>query len=297
MKPAHLAILLGLNVVWSGTLSIYKVLEAYLETGGIVTLRFGLAGLALLALWPWLPGSAPRGRDLLRASALGLIVFALGHRLQVYGNRLGTASNSSVLMAIEPLIASVAAAIFLREHIGPRHLCGFLLGMTGVALLNGVGRDDFRWVSLGASGIFISSFVCETAFSIGNKPILARAGPLKLLAVSLVAPTVANLLVDGRRTLAAAAHLPPQGWWLLLLMAWVCTAFGYGFWLVVIRESEVSLAALTIFFQPVCGLVIATLWLGESPHWEHLWGGAAIVAGLIVGLSRQVRVARCAQSQ
>ena len=36
MKPAHLIVLLALNVVWSATLSMYKVLEPYLEPGGIV---------------------------------------------------------------------------------------------------------------------------------------------------------------------------------------------------------------------------------------------------------------------
>jgi len=289
MKPLHLIVLLALNVLWAATLSIYKVLEPYLEPGGVVTLRFGLAGLALLALWPWLPGRAPRGRDLLKTFGLGLAVFMVGHRLQVYGNQLSTASNSSVLMAVEPLITSLAAALFLREHIGPRRILGFVLAMTGVVLLNGVWRDDFKWMSLGASAIFISSFVCETAYSIVSKPIIARANPLKLLALSLIAATMVNLLFDGRQTWTAVAQLPAQAWLLLVVLALVCTSFGYGFWLLVIRESEVNLAALTVFLQPVCGVVIAKLWLDESLHWGQFWGSIVIVTGLVVALSRQVR--------
>jgi len=297
MKPAHLIILLLLNVVWSATLSIYKVLEPHLDPGGIVTLRFGLAGLALVALWPWLPGSAPRGRDLFKTVILGLTLFVLGHRLQVLGNKLSTASNSSVLMAVEPLIASVAAAFFLREHIGPRRMVGFALGMTGVVLLNGVWRKDFEWVSLGASVIFISSFVCETALSVGGKPIVRRASPIKFLASSLVAATVLNLLLDGPKTLSVAARLPAQAWLLLLVMALICTSFGYGFWFLVIRESELNLAALTIFLQPACGVLIARFWLGESLHWGQLWGSAMIVIGLVVGFSRQIKAASRVQSR
>lgn len=321
MKAAHLIVLLALNVFWSSTFSIYKLLEPYLEPGGIVTLRFGLAGVALLALWPWLPGNVPRGRDLLKSCLIGFVIFVLGHRLQVHGNQLSTASNASILMAIEPLITSTAAAIFLREHIGPRRLLGFLLGIAGVALLNGIWRDDFKWVSLGASAIFVSSFVCETAFSIGGKPIITRAGPtqprplqgkeqtdgrtksvpigggirarfvgpLKFLTLSLLAATAANVLLDGHQTFTAAMHLPAQAWLLLLFMALICTSFGYGFWLLVIRESEVNLAALTVFSQPVCGVLIAKLWLGESLHWGQLWGSMAIVVGLVVGLSRQIK--------
>ena len=323
MRPAYLIILIVLNFFWAAALSAYKIIEHYLEPGGIVTLRFGLAAVSLLVLWPWLPGAAPRGRDLAKTCALGLIVFVLGHRLQVLGNKLGTASNSSVLVAVEPLVAAVAAAIFLREHIGPRRLAGFAFGLVGVALLNGVWRSDFQWMGLGASLIFISSFVCEAAYSIVGKQIITSAGPthlqplpegeqtgehsnavplpgggrggsvnpVKVLTLSLAVGTAANLLIDGPSTLAAAGGLPAQAWLLLLGLALICTAFGYSFWFLVIREGEVNVAALTIFTQPVFGVALAKLWLGEALHWGQLWGSAAIVLGLVIGLSRQVKTA------
>ncbi len=290
MKPSALIILLALNFFWAATLSAYKLLGEQLTVGGIVTLRFGIAGLTLMALWPWLKGSAPRGRDLLVTMGLGLLVFALGHRLQVYGNSRSLASNTSVLMAIEPLVTGIAAALFLREHIGPRRIIGFAVGMLGVLLLNGVGRSDFQWVGLAASFIFMSSFVCEAAFSIIGKPLIARAGPAKVVALSLVAGMVANLLIDGRQTLSAAVALSWSQWILVLVLAWVCTAFGYVFWFLVIRDGEVNVAALTIYAQPVFGVLLASLWIGEQLHWGHLWGSCAIVIGLTIGLSRQIRL-------
>ena len=48
MRPAHLALLIVLNVFWAATLSVYKVLEPYLAPGGIVTVRFALAGLPIV---------------------------------------------------------------------------------------------------------------------------------------------------------------------------------------------------------------------------------------------------------
>ena len=136
MKPSYLILLVVMNCFWAGTLSVYKALAGHLEVGGIVTLRFGVAAVLLMACWPWLPGKTPRGFDLLKTLGMGLIVFMLGQRLQVYGNKLGTAGNSSVLMGAEPLVTSVAAALFLHEHIGPRRWMGFALGMLGVALVN-----------------------------------------------------------------------------------------------------------------------------------------------------------------
>jgi drug/metabolite transporter (DMT)-like permease len=314
MRPGYLILLIILNFFWAASLSAYKVCEEFLTPGGIVTLRFGVAAISLLVLWPWLPGAAPRGRDLAKTVVMGLLVFTVGQRLQVIGNQLSTASNSAILVAIEPLITAIAAAIFLREHIGPRRLAGFAFGILGVALLNGVWSANFQWMGLGANLIFISSFFCETAYSILGKKIMhsgavsdpgdasatddaaaqsaarrSEIGPIKILALALVVGTVANLLIDGPKTFAAAGRMSAQAWILIGAMALICTSFGYSFWYLVIREGEVNVAALTVFAQPVFGVILARCWLGETLHWGQLWGTTAIVCGLIIGLSRQIK--------
>jgi drug/metabolite transporter (DMT)-like permease len=289
MKPIYLAILLVMNVFWAASLSIYKALESHLQPGAIVTMRFGTAAVILALLWPWLPGRAPRGWDLVKTLLMGLIVFMLGHRLQVYGNKLNSAGNSSVLMGMEPLLTSVAAAIFLREHIGPRRWLGFALGLLGVALLNGLFRPDFQWASLTASAIFVSSFLCESVYSVLGKSLIERAGMIKILTLALLFGMAANLLIDGRQTYEAVRAMPPHFWWMILYLATVCTAFGYSIWFVIIKETDVNLVALTIFVQPVAGVAIAAFWLHEPLHLGQLWGSLAIVAGLVLGLSRQVK--------
>jgi drug/metabolite transporter (DMT)-like permease len=286
MKQSYLILLILMNFLWAASLSIYKPLGTWLAPGGIVTLRFGVAALSLAVLWPWLPGRAPRGADLFRTMIMGCIVFMLGHRLQVYGNKLSTAGDTSVLMALEPLTASIGAAIFLREHIGPRRWTGSALGMLGVAVLN-----DFRWAGLGASLIFVSSFLCETAYSVMGKHLIVRAGAFKVLTLALISGTAANLLLDGPRTFADARAMPPHLWWLIAYLAIICTAIGYAFWYVVIRETDVNITALTIFAQPVGGVAIAVLWLHEPLHRGQFWGCLVIVAGLVLGLSRQIKPA------
>lgn len=289
MKPAHLALLLVMNFCWAAVYSAYKVIGPALPSGGIVTLRFGLAGVCLALVWPWLPGPAPRGRDLIKTCLMGLIGYLLGQRLQVYGNQIGTAGNSAVLIALEPLMVSIAAAIFLREHIGPRRLAGFALGMLGIVLLNEAWLPGFSWKGLGASLIFSSSFICEAAYSVIGKPITQRASVMKMLAISLLFGTVANLLVDGGETFKAARILEIKAWILLLCLAVICTAIGYTVWFIVIRECPINVAALTIFAQSVFGVALAALWLGEKLRWGQLLGSVTIVLGLVLGLSRQIR--------
>jgi drug/metabolite transporter (DMT)-like permease len=278
-----------MNFFWAAVYSAYKVLGHDLPVGAIVSLRFGLACLCLLFVWPWLPGPAPRGRDLALTCLMGLILFVLGQRLQVYGNYLGRAGDSSVLMAFEPLVTSVVAGIFLHEHIGPRRWAGFGLGISGVGLLHGIWRPDFQWSGLGASLVFISSFLCEAAYSVMGKPIVLRSSVMKMLTISLAAGTAVNLLIDGPSTLAAAQTLSAKGWFILVALATICTAVGYSIWFMIIRECPVNVAALTVFAQSIFGVALAALWLHEPLHWGQLFGCAAIVAGLVMGLSRQVR--------
>ncbi len=301
MKPSYLVILLVMNFFWAAVYCAYKVIGLESSggniTGAIVTLRFGLAALCLLSVWPWLRGPVPQGRDLAITCALGVVVCVLGQRLQVYGNVLGTAANSAVLIAFEPVVTSVGAAALLREHIGHRRWAGFALGLAGVGLLHGVWRADFQWAGLTASLIFVSSFLCEAAYSVVGKPIVLRASPIKMLALSLLAGTVVNLLIDGPTTLAVARSLSPKAWGLLLALATVCTAIGYSAWFIIIRECPVNVVALTVFSQSVFGVALAALWLREQLHWRQLAGALAILAGLVVGLSRQIKPSHVAAVQ
>jgi drug/metabolite transporter (DMT)-like permease len=295
MKPSYLIILLVMNFFWAAVYSAYKLMDPSLPTGAIVTLRFGLAGLCLLIAWPWLPGQMPRGKDLVMTCLMGLFVFVVGQRLQVYGNYLGKAGDSSVLMAFEPLITSVIAGVFLREHIGPRRWAGFSLGLAGVALLHGVWRSDFQWAGLKASMIFISSFFCEGIFSVLGKPIVMRASVMKMLAVTLVVGTVGNILIDGHQTFEAARSLSYQSWGLFLALAVICTAVGYSVWFMVIRECPVNVAALTVFAQALFGVGLAVFWAHEPLRWGQLLGCVTILAGLVLGLSRQIARPHAAQ--
>jgi drug/metabolite transporter (DMT)-like permease len=296
MRTSHLIILIVMNFFWAGSLSMYKELSHYLEPGTIVTLRFSVAGLMLAVLWPWLPGRTPRGVELAKTVVMGLIVFTLGHRLQVLGVRMGSAGDSSVLMAAEPILTSVAAALFLREHVGRRRWAGFALGMLGVALLNGFLRGGVAWGGLTASLVFMSSFLCETCYSIVGKRLIERAGMLKILTLSLLFGTAGNLMIDGAQTFAEVRVMPAHLWWPVLYLATICTAIGYAVWFMVLKETDVNVTALTIFAQPVAGVLIAGFWLHEPLHWGQLWGSLAIVAGLVLGLSRQVKAPAAAGS-
>jgi drug/metabolite transporter (DMT)-like permease len=78
--------------------------------------------------------------------------------------------------------------------------------------------------------------------------------------------------------------LTATAWLVMAYLTVICTLIGYSLWYLVIRDTDVSLAAMTILLQPAVGVFIAALTVGESLHWGQLWGAAAIVIGLVIGL-------------
>src|SRR5690349_1865123 len=156
-----------MNLLWAGTVPMYKYLVGIVDERMIPTVRFGMAAICIGAVWPWLPGNGPRGRDILRALAMGVIVFCISPHLQIIGVHRGQAGDTSLLIALEPLIVAVGAALVLKEKIATRRWWGFGLGMLGAVLISEIWRDDVHALrGFIANLIFISSFVCEAAFSL-----------------------------------------------------------------------------------------------------------------------------------
>ena len=268
---------------------MYQYLETYLRPAGIVTFRFGIAAVTLALFWPLYKGPAPRGKQLLLTCVMGAAVFFLGHRLQVFGSQAAGAGNSSILMGIEPLVTAVGAALFLREKITNRRWAGAALGIIGVGLLHEVWKEHFKLAGLVPSLIFISSFICETIYSVIGKPIIEKCDLMKTSTIAMLTGTFLNLALNGAETFAMAQHLPAAGWAMLLFMALICTAIGYTVWFLIIRETDVNLTALTIFAQPVAGVIIAAIWLKEPLHFAQLWGSLVILSGLLLALWPQTR--------
>ena len=291
MRSGWLIILIGFNVFWGGTYSAFKDLQPWLSPGQVVTLRYGMALLLLLLCWPFMPGNSPRGRDLLKTVVMGLLVFVCAPRLQVIATQAGQAGDMSVLVALEPLVTTVGAALFLREHVPANRWIGFVFGVIGAVLLSNIWKPDFQLASLGANLIFIGSFFCESAYSVMGKPLIERAGFLKVTTVALAAGVTLNLALDGPSTFTAAQHLPLRGWLEIIFLATICTAIGYAVWFAAMRVLPVNAVAMTVFTQPFAGAVIAILLLGEKPHWGQFWGGLAIATGLVLGL-RQLNGAK-----
>ena len=107
-----------------------------------------------------------------------------------------------------------------------------------------------------------------------------------MTAVAIAAACVVNALaLTFLGMWGSAASLNFGDWALLCLyLSLFCTFFGYTFWYVALKADSTAKVTITIFMQPIFGILIAWLWLSEIPTPWQLAGTLVILVavGIVV---------------
>jgi len=283
-------LLVGANIIWGTSHGVAKVAMETFPPQLLAALRFILAtGL----IWIVVLASARTRRELVLAPAdlrrvigVGLCGMALGYLFSYWGLSWTTATDSALLIISEVIFTSLLAAWLAREVIGRWKGAGILLGALGVVILvlnsatSGDGAQSGLWRALGDLLVMTGLF-CEAVYSVLGAGVARRVQPLVLLAYAFAAslllwiPVLAWYSFGGRfPTVTPTAALGVV--YLAVLPSVVCNFI----WFAVIRHVGASLAALSLFVQPVVGSLLGVLLLGERVTPSLLLGGGLIFLAL-----------------
>ena len=138
MGPVEWAILLLLSVLWGGSFYFIAVALTGFPPFTLVTLRVGLAALALLGVMMVMGIKIPRGPVWRVYLVLGFINIAAPFSLIVWGQTHIASGLASILNAATPLFGVVVAHLFTRdEKMTPGSAVGVVVGFSGVAIMVG----------------------------------------------------------------------------------------------------------------------------------------------------------------
>lgn len=296
MKPTRMQLLLiGTMAIWGLNISAIKVLTAYLDPLIIACVRMVLAAIVInfTLIWSRLPVK------LLHISRWQWLRFLLCAIFMVYFNQIlfttgmrgASASNSSLIMALSPLVASILAAFIFREPLTRMRLLGVALGFGGVfavvfsspdASLSGPGLGDLQ--------VFGAMF----SFVVGGMLIQDLARQFNALVISSIVYTLGasflclHLATSDSVSLTGPSTLSPGFWpWTLMIFSGiVATAICNMYWNRAISELGVARTSVFQYWIPVFGVGFALLLLGESFTLWHLVGLLGIVLGTYLGTRR-----------
>ena len=210
----------------------------------------------------------PARRDLAPVGALALFQTVLQYVLFYVGLANCAGVTSSILEASNSFICVLLAALVFRfERLTARKVLGCLVGFAGVVLVNATGAAGGLSFSLAGEGAVLASTVAAAASSnlakrfaaSGHDPVLLSGWQFVVGGAVMMA---AGFAAGGRVAPADAANPLPA----LALLAYLgfISAAAYTLWSMTLAVNPVSRVAVFGFMNPVFGVVLSALLLGEA---------------------------------
>lgn len=242
----------------------------------IVFGRTVVASVAFLLLLPWRGESLrrPVGRDWLLLPLTG-VVLAVHWVAFFRAVQLSTLAVALLSYATAPVFAAVLEPVAFRERLSLRAVAAAALTLAGIAFIVP------RWSPADATAAGVAWGVLSgftfAVLSLLNRALVRRSGLLQLafmqdgvamLAVLPLVPAVWTGL--GIRDLA-----------LLGVLGLVCTALSHTLYIAALRSLPARTAAIVSALEPVYGIALAALLLGEIPTERSVAGGLLVLASVL----------------
>ncbi len=280
--------LLATMAMWGGNLSVVKLLIERFDPMWVSTLRMVVASAGLLVIVRWRGLAWPR-LDRHQAGLLlacGVLMVYLNQITFTLGVQRTAAANAALIIALNPLVSALMAAVLLGDRLTPARLAGVVLGFGGVAA-----------VVLHQPGAALGSGSLGDLLVLGSVISWVSAGLLVQRLARQLDSAMVSTLVFVIGTLLLLLHLaldptrlrpdPAQftlGLALLLIFSGLlASAVGALVWNRALTTLGVARTALYAYWVPIFGVGFAVLVLGEPLTVWHGVGLAGVLSGTWLG--------------
>ena len=275
-----------LNLMWGGSLPATKLALASFGPFTLAAARLVLAATLFVAVVQ--PAALRRvaRRDALAMAGLGVIGFAGVQVFQALGTSLTSGSTATVLASTSPMWIAVLAPVLLRERLPAWALLGLLIALGGVALITGFGEQAPLAGSMVGNVVVSLSSVAAALYTVLGKGLAQRYSPLLFCCLSCLGGALASLPFAAWE-LTSTVRVPDLlGWLLLVYLGIFVTFVGFAVWFWGLRALPAAQAGALMFLQPVSGLLLAALILGDRQTPAFLVGCGLVLVGVYLAARR-----------
>ena len=239
-------------------------------------LRFTIAGILTLLF-----GSLINKRVLLpqKEAAKPIVTLALCQTVVQYfffyvGLAGTSGTNASIITATNVFLSIViASVIFRQEKLERAKIFGCILGFLGVFLVN-VTSAGMTAFCAGDGAIFLSA-LSSAVSSVFIKKFSAEHHPVMLSGSQFLTGGVLLILLG--MCLGGRVHMESMEALLILWYLAALSATAYTLWGILLKYHPVSKVAVYGFFNPIAGVVLSMLLLGEKQQ-----GGRMVYLSLLL---------------
>jgi drug/metabolite transporter (DMT)-like permease len=246
---------------------------------GLLTVRFGLAAIAM---WMILRGRGirlPGWRRVLALAAMGGIGYVGQSFCYFSALNHAQASLVALLLYLYPLFVTILAAVFLKERLTGPAIAALVLCSLGAGLTVGGGEGTPLGIALGVAAAVIYSVYIVVGARV-------TAGVNALVTTAVVC-TAAALVYGSLSLVRLAAGVPPQfphtwgGWLAMLAIALLSTVLAILAFFAGLQRLGAAQASMLSTLEPVVTVVLAAVLLGEHIGGAQAMGGALILLGVL----------------
>lgn len=254
-----------------------------MPVGVVVFLRYGFASAGFLVgnLFSGLPRVGKR--DLVLVALVGVLNFAAAPAMQIASLRYTQAIDVSILIALEPMLVAVAAALVLGEKPTRRTAAALGAGTIGMLILSGAGFKNISGdLSRRLTGnlMFASSLLFEVAVSISGRRLASYRPSHSIQLMMLAGFVTASICFSAHIQATTFSAFSSRAWGSILFLALGPSIFAYTVWYRVIKVVPVNQVALSLFLQPLLGSVLGYTLLDETIGPRTVIGAALVCSSL-----------------
>ncbi len=247
----------------------------------LALLRFAIATpflLILARLYSGLGGLLKGWKDLLVLGFLGITAY---HAFQNIGMTMTSASESSIIIASNPIFIAMCGRRFLKERLTPLGLVGIVLAFSGVSLVVLRAGLSLNYSSLLGNLLCLGSVFSWTTYSIYGKIKLQENNAYEITAFSSLFGTILLLPLA---ILSEPFSLPSaiMPWISLFVLGLFCSGVAYLFWYKALEDLPASEAGSYLFLIPVIASVLAYFVLGERLDSLFFFGAIFVIVGVAI---------------
>jgi len=275
-------LLVFVNMLWAGSSLMGKNALTVLGPSTLAFLRFGPSAL-LLFLVARARGEVFRveRRDWGGFLVLGGLGIAVTYGVYYNGLAETTATESTLLMASEPILIALAARIMLGEQLRRIQVLGLGIGFLGVYLIIAQGVVFQLSTGVMANLLVLVALACECVASVVGKGLTGRYSWLVVLTVEFA---LGSAILLPHAAWEVLRHPPgPLAWTIWANVAYVgllCSFYCYAVWYRMLPRYPISAMAGFLFIQPMMGPVLAYIFRDERMAPWTVAGAILVVVGV-----------------
>jgi len=278
---AYIALLIT-AVLWGIAPSIIKYTLNFTTAANFLFFRFVIAStIVIIPLIIALIKVKPSLNDLIKIILLGALGTPLALYLLFAGVDKTSAIESSVIWILSPTFIVIGSVIFLKEKIEKAEKIGLGLVLTGTALTiiiplisNGFNFNNFQ-----GNILVLAGTVCWSVYSLLVKKFNSKTiTPFILTASSFIVALICFFPLSINQW----SNVLSQAWPGIFYMALFGSVFAYLGYTYGISKIEVSEASIFTHLQPIFGIPVAMILLGEKINLLFVCGAIFITLGVVI---------------